>query len=86
MAKPSQARIDANRRNGKHGHGPGTIDGKRKSSQNALRHGLTGRIVVLPTEDMEVYKAFSKELVDSLNPQLPWSASSLKPSRTLNGG
>ncbi len=35
------------------------------------RHGLSGRIVVLPTEDMEVYKAFSKELADSLNPITP---------------
>ena len=52
-------------------HGPITERGKARSSQNAIRHGLTGRIVVLPTEDMEVYKAFSKELVDSLNPETP---------------
>jgi hypothetical protein len=71
MSHPSQAQIDANRRNSKQGHGPNTHRGKGRSSQNAIRHGLTGRIVVLPTEDMEVYKAFSKELVDSLNPRTP---------------
>ena len=71
MSKPSEAQIDANRRNAKHGHGPKTADGKRRSSHNALRHGLTGHIVVLPTEDTEVYNAFSKELVDSLNPESP---------------
>jgi hypothetical protein len=38
---------------------------------NALRHGLTARVVVLPTEDMDAYHAFSKEIVDSLNPQTP---------------
>jgi len=71
MSKPSSAQIDANRANAKHAHGPSTSRGKHRSSHNALRHGLTGRIVVLPTEDMEVYKAFSKEIVDSLNPESP---------------
>ena len=48
-----------------------TPEGKARSSMNALRHGLTARIVVLPTEDMDAYNAFSKEIVDSLNPQTP---------------
>jgi hypothetical protein len=38
---------------------------------NALRHGLTARVVVLPSEDMAAYKAFSLEIVDSLDPQTP---------------
>jgi hypothetical protein len=38
---------------------------------NALRHGLTARVVVLPSEDMDAYNAFSKELVDCLDPQTP---------------
>jgi hypothetical protein len=38
---------------------------------NALRHGLTARVVVLPTEDMAAYQAFSQEIVDSLNAQTP---------------
>jgi len=38
---------------------------------NALRHGLTARVVVLPTEDMAAYRAFSKEIVDSLDAQTP---------------
>jgi len=33
---------------------------------NALRHGLTARVVVLPSEDMTAYHAFSKEIVDCL--------------------
>jgi hypothetical protein len=71
MSNPSQAQFDANRRNAKHGRGPTSPHGKNKSSQNAMRHGLTGRVVVLPSEDMEIYKSFSKELVDSLNPATP---------------
>jgi len=71
MTNPSQAQVEANRNNAKHGRGPDTSRGKKRSSQNAIRHGLTGRMAVLPAEDMEVYKTFSKELVDSLNPETP---------------
>lgn len=45
--------------------------GRRRSNCNAIKHGLTGRTVLLPGEDMNQYLAFSKELVDSLNPQTP---------------
>jgi hypothetical protein len=83
MSYASQAQIEANRRNAGNGHGPNTPRGKGRSSQNAIRHGLTGRIVVLPTEDMEVYKAFSKELVDSLNPDTQWR---LNRARTYEDG
>ena len=49
--------------------GPRTPEGKERSSHNALRHGLTGRIVVLPSEDMNVYQAFCKELMADLAPE-----------------
>src|ERR1019366_4404591 len=48
-----------------------TQEGKARSAMNALRHGLTARVVVLPTEDMDAYQAFAKEIVDSLDPQTP---------------
>ncbi len=51
--------------------GPRTPEGKERSSHNALRHGLTGRIVVLPSEDMSVYQAFCKELMADLAPETP---------------
>jgi len=37
---PSQAQIDANRRNALHSTGPRTPGGKTQSSRNALKHGL----------------------------------------------
>jgi hypothetical protein len=48
-----------------------TQAGKARSSLNALRHGLTARVVVLPSEDMDVYQTFSKEIVASLDAQRP---------------
>jgi hypothetical protein len=51
--------------------GPRTSTGKERSSHNALRHGLTGRIVVLPSEDLAVYQAFCKELMADLAPETP---------------
>jgi hypothetical protein len=40
--------IEANRRNAQQSTGPRSEIGKKTSSLNALRHGLTSRIVVLP--------------------------------------
>jgi hypothetical protein len=51
--------------------GPRTPEGKAKASLNAMRHGLTGRVVVLPSEDMNVYHAFCKELMADLAPETP---------------
>jgi hypothetical protein len=48
--------------------GPKTPEGKKRSAMNALRHGLSGRIVVLPTEDMAEYLKFSKAFVEDLFP------------------
>ncbi len=51
--------------------GPRTPEGKAVASMNAMRHGLTGRVVVLPSEDMNVYNAFCKELMADLAPETP---------------
>ena len=50
--------IEANRRNARLSTGPVTEDGKRKSRQNALRHGLTAETVIDALEDAEDYAAF----------------------------
>lgn len=49
--------------------GPKTPEGKRRSAMNALRHGLTGRVVVLPSEDMDTYYAFCNKLMKDLAPE-----------------
>src|ERR1700689_3056357 len=68
---PSPAQYAANRLNAEKSRGATSPQGKARSSMNALRHGLTARVVVLPTEDMAAYQAFSKEMVDSLEAQTP---------------
>jgi hypothetical protein len=70
-AQTEPNRAATNRANGRLSHGPVTEAGKRRSSLNAIRHGLTGRVVVLPTEDLNQYQTFARELVDSLHPQTP---------------
>jgi hypothetical protein len=51
-------KIEANRRNARLSTGPVTEEGKRKSRQNALRHGLQAETVIDALEDAEDYAAF----------------------------
>jgi hypothetical protein len=52
----SERMIAANRRNGRRGCGPRTAAGKASSSRNALRHGLSVRLVDGPGTCAEVEK------------------------------
>ena len=49
--------------------GPKTPAGKARSSQNATRHGLAGRVVVLPSEDLNLYHRFCEEFIADLHPE-----------------
>jgi hypothetical protein len=56
----SLRQIESNRQNALRSTGPKTEAGKQRSSQNAIRHGLTAETVIGPLEDPEDYKAFEQ--------------------------
>jgi hypothetical protein len=64
-------RAAVNRLNSQHSTGPRTAAGKLRSSLNALTHGLTGRAVLLRTEDSAAHQRHSKEFFDEYDPQTP---------------
>jgi hypothetical protein len=61
--------IEANRRNARLSTGPVTEEGKRKSRQNALRHGLTAETVIDALEDAEDYAAFEMAVTGDYDAQ-----------------
>jgi hypothetical protein len=60
---------EINRNNAQHSTGPKSEAGKWRSSLNALRHGLTGQVVVMPTEDVAAYRSHVKSFTDEYNPK-----------------
>jgi len=66
----SSARAEASRRNGAKSRGPKTREGKARSAQNALKHGLCAqRHVVLPEEDAAEFAALEAALIEELAPE-----------------
>ena len=61
-------RILASRANGALAKGPVTVEGKRRSSQNAATHGLLGRQIVLNDESLEGYEAVMNDHLERLQP------------------
>jgi hypothetical protein len=62
-------RAEINRANAQHSTGPKTEAGKKRSSLNALRHGLTGQIIVLPADDLVAYQQHVESFTDEYQPK-----------------
>ena len=65
----SNARATASRRNGARSRGPQSKEGKARSAQNALKHGMRAqKYVVLPDEDAAEFAGLEAALVEELAP------------------
>src|SRR5258708_24131539 len=67
----SHNRAETNRENAHKSTGPRTEAGKQRSSLNALRHGLTGHTVVLPSDDLAAYERHCKGFFNQYQPKNP---------------
>jgi hypothetical protein len=65
----TEAELNARRENAKHSSGPTTEAGKKRSSLNAFRHGLTGQIVVQTPEDQEAFNKHCEGIREDLAPE-----------------
>lgn len=64
-------RAAVNKANAQHSTGPRTDAGKQRSSLNALRHGLTAKSAVLPSEDAAAYEQHRRQFLDEYQPATP---------------
>jgi hypothetical protein len=64
----SEAKINANRENAKRSTGPRTEAGKARSRLNAVQHGITAQIIVLPGEDADKLQALYDQIRGDLEP------------------
>ena len=64
----SNLQIEANRRNARRSTGPRTAQGRRVSSMNALKHGLTAQHVTVFDENEADFRRFHRQLVRVLRP------------------
>ena len=63
------ARIAANRLNARKSTGPRTPEGKERSRANAVKHGLTGAGIALPTEDAAQIELRFQAVQEEMAPQ-----------------
>ncbi|MGC2656384.1 MAG: hypothetical protein WA324_00295 [Bryobacteraceae bacterium] len=64
----SEAQLTANQANAQLSTGPKSAEGKAKSSLNAVRTGLTGKTILLPSDDAEAYTDHIASHVARWNP------------------
>ncbi|MEO8657178.1 MAG: hypothetical protein ABI693_01840 [Bryobacteraceae bacterium] len=60
--------LEANRANAKKSTGPTTAEGKKQSSRNSTRHGLTSKDVFVPAGLTQDFDALKDDLRDELQP------------------
>jgi len=69
MNDRSEKQAEASRRNGAHSRGPVSLEGRLRSSQNAFKHGLHSRLVVLQNEDVGLYNQLREQYMREWQPE-----------------
>jgi hypothetical protein len=64
LSKSESARI-----NGGKSRGPKTPEGKAKSSQNAIKHGIFAQVVVLKTENADLFAELTQDYIRRFEPR-----------------
>ena len=62
-------RSSINRANAAHSTGPKTIEGRQRTTMNALKHGLTGQRLILQPDEHDAYRELSESLMSELAPK-----------------
>ena len=64
----SAAQVEANRTNAQKSTGPRTPEGKAVAAQNAVRHGLLAKEVVIKSEDPGQFECYRQQMLAELAP------------------
>ena len=65
----SDARQAANAANAQHSTGPRTPEGKQRSAQNARKHGLTARDLIIRDDERDEFEHLLADYTEELRPQ-----------------
>jgi hypothetical protein len=65
----TEAQIKANQENAQKSTGPTSVEGKKKSSMNAITHGIFSNIAILPGEDEAFIKSLRENILAAYQPQ-----------------
>jgi hypothetical protein len=65
---PTNLKSQTARANGAKSRGPATPEGRAKSSRNSLRHGLSAKSAVLPTESHEQFQLLLDAHIQQFEP------------------
>ena len=65
----SEAQLNANRENAQHSTGPKSETSKQKVRMNALKHGYSGHIVVIPDHEKDAFRQHLENFRAEYNPK-----------------
>ena len=65
----TEAQMKANQENAKRSTGPTSVEGKKRSSLNAMTHGILSTITTLPGEDEAFMQSLHEDILNTYQPQ-----------------